>query len=358
MKKALIYDPYLDTLGGGERYVLTFALALESFGYSVDLAWKDESILASAQSRFNLKLTHTRVCPECFDDLSLSAGLLRRYQMTKNYDLVFWICDGSLPYLFGKKNYLHFQTPFKKIGGNSINNLLKTVQINRFIFNSNFTAKVILRQLPLISSTILFPPIDTDALAPGKKENVILSVARFDSPSHAKRQDVLIEAFRKLFRQRKNYRLILAGAVKGDGGKDNVSLLEKAAGRLPIEFVPNPDFNELKKLYAKAKIFWHAAGYDIDEAVEPEKVEHFGITTVEAMSAGAVPVVINRGGQGEIITPDNGYLCDSIEEIVSSTESLINSPEKMKLMAENSLARSINFSSARFVKEVGRIISL
>lgn len=358
MKKALIYDPYLDTLGGGERYVLTFALALESFGYSVDIAWKDETILTSAHKRFNLKLKHTQVCPECFDDLSLSAGLLRRYQKTKEYDLVFWISDGSLPYLFGKKNYLHFQVPFSKIGGNPLNTLLKTLQINRFIFNSNFTAKVISRQLQFISSDILFPPIDVDSFIPGKKEDVILSVARFDSPSHAKRQDVLIEVFKKLFRQRKNYRLILTGAVKGDGGNDYLSMLSKAAGKLPVELVPNPDFNELKKLYAKAKIFWHAAGYGVNDTLEPEKVEHFGITTVEAMSAGAVPVVINRGGQGEIITSENGYLCDSIEEMVSSTLFLINSPEKMKQMAENSTSRSLDFSIKRFIKKVGEIIQI
>lgn len=354
--RALVYDPYLDTMGGGERYVLTFSLALIKAGYSVTLAWKDNVIIAEAARRFDLDISSIKIDPQAYQDLSLSAGLLARYRRTHDYDLVFWVSDGSLPYLFGKKNYLHFQVPFKKIGGNPINNLLKTVQINRFIFNSDFTARVIREQLPFCSSVVLYPPIDVDGFIPGKKENIILSVARFDSPSHAKRQDILVRCFKKVYEKSKDYRLILAGAVKGDGGKDYLSVLTKAAGKLPVEFAPNPDFNELKKHYAKAKIFWHAAGHDIDEIKEPEKVEHFGITTVEAMAAGAIPVVIDRGGQREIISSDTGYLCDSTEEIISSTLSLINSPEKLKIMSGKAIERSKYFSVKIFEEKIISIV--
>lgn len=346
--KALIYDPYVDTLGGGERYVFTFALALLKAGYSVDLAWKDQSIIDQARLRFDLDLTSVRIDPEAYRDLSLSAGLLARYARTKKYDLVFWVSDGSLPYLFGRKNFIHFQVPFTKVGGNPINNLFKMLRVDRLIFNSNFTASVIKRQLPSFPSVTLYPPIDTEGFKPGKKENLILSVARFDSPSHAKRQDILIEAFKKLYSQNKNYQLVFTGAVKGEGGEDYLNSLKQAAGKLPIKFVISPDFDKLKRLYAKAKFFWHASGYGIDEGVEPEKVEHFGISTVEAMSAGVVPVVIDKGGQREIITGETGFLCQSTDEIVASTLSLINSPEKLKSMSENAIARAKNFSQENF----------
>lgn len=354
--KALLYDPYVDTLGGGERYVFTFALALLKAGYQVDLAWKDKSVIDSARLRFDLDLTSVKIDPQAYRDLSLSAGLLARYSRTKNYDLVFWVSDGSLPYLFGRKNFIHFQVPFTKVGGNPINNLFKMFRVNRLIFNSNFTASVIKRQLPLFPSATLYPPIDTEGFKPGRKENLILSVARFDSPSHAKRQDVLIEAFKKLYSQNKNYQLIFAGAVKGEGGEDYLNSLKQSAGKLPIKFVISPDFDKLKQLYAKAKIFWHAAGYGIDETREPEKVEHFGITTVEAMAAGAVPVVIDKGGQREIITGDTGFLCQSTDEIVASTISLLNSPEKLKSMSENAIQRSREFNTERFIKEVNATI--
>ena len=62
----------------------------------------------------------------------------------------------------------------------------------------------------------------------------------------------------------------------------------------------NLERSRLRQLYAQARIFWHAAGYgECDE--RPELSEHFGMATVEAMSAGCIPVVINKGGQPEIV---------------------------------------------------------
>ena len=42
--RAAIFNPYLDTLGGGERYSMAVAQALLLKGYTVNLEWKDPSI--------------------------------------------------------------------------------------------------------------------------------------------------------------------------------------------------------------------------------------------------------------------------------------------------------------------------
>ena len=39
--RAAIYNPYLDTLGGGERYVMAVATALANLNYIVDVEWSD-----------------------------------------------------------------------------------------------------------------------------------------------------------------------------------------------------------------------------------------------------------------------------------------------------------------------------
>ena len=56
--------------------------------------------------------------------------------------------------------------------------------------------------------------------------------------------------------------------------------------------------------YKLAKIYWHASGFGEDLETHPEKAEHFGITTVEAMINGLVPIVIDAGGQKEIVVQD------------------------------------------------------
>ena len=60
--------------------------------------------------------------------------------------------------------------------------------------------------------------------------------------------------------------------------------------------IANASNAQLKSLYQTAKIFWHAKGMDVDEHLHPDLTEHFGMTTVEAMAGGCVPVVINKGG--------------------------------------------------------------
>ncbi|OGD70920.1 hypothetical protein A3A84_03565 [Candidatus Collierbacteria bacterium RIFCSPLOWO2_01_FULL_50_23] len=352
MKKALVYDPYLDTMGGGERYALTVASALKAAGYLVTFAWPDRRTLRGAVDRFNLESDFD--CDAIAHDVFVQGSLFSKWKLTKEYNLVFFVSDGSLPFLFGRKNLVHFQVPFTRIGGNSLINLGKIARIDKFIYNSQFTKNIVEKQLPTSRGQVIYPPIDIESFVPGKKENLILSVARFDSPSHAKRQDVLIDAFKALHQENKTFKLILTGGLLA--GEEYLDSLKAKAGKLPIEFIPNPDFGQLKKLYAKAKIFWHATGYGIDEVGQPEKVEHFGITTVEAMAAGAVPVVINKGGQREIVTGETGYLCDSIEEIVRSTLSLINSPEKLKLMSQKATEAAKEFSSERFIRRVSELV--
>jgi len=60
-KIAGIYDPYIDTLGGGEKYMFTIAQTLLENGYNVDIFTKqDESIINKLQTRFNLNLKKYR----------------------------------------------------------------------------------------------------------------------------------------------------------------------------------------------------------------------------------------------------------------------------------------------------------
>ena len=58
----------------------------------------------------------------------------------------------------------------------------------------------------------------------------------------------------------------------------------------------------MEKLLSTASIFWSATGYG-ERDDQPWAAEHFGMTTVEAMAGGCVPVVIDKAGQQEIITP-------------------------------------------------------
>ena len=92
---------------------------------------------------------------------------------------------------------------------------------------------------------------------------------------------LLIEVFARGIRQNPpaDWKLILAGPSQSEQECNHYLLhLRQLAKSLPIEFSVNPDFPTLKNIYSQSKLYWHAAGYGIDESKNPEKAEHFGIS--------------------------------------------------------------------------------
>jgi glycosyltransferase involved in cell wall biosynthesis len=65
-----------------------------------------------------------------------------------------------------------------------------------------------------------------------------------------------------------------------------------------VEILPNSDRKSLVENYRQAAIYVHAAGLGLPIEM-PEKHEHFGITTFEAIAYGCLPVVYSIGGPAE-----------------------------------------------------------
>jgi len=237
--------------------------------------------------------------------------------------------------------------PFQRTNRLKIIDQLKLKSVSQIIVNSHFTKKIIDKTLGIDRSTVLYPPVSVSQFSPGEKQNTILNVGRFTSPSHSKRQDVLIKAFRQLIDSGlQDWQLKLVGGKKGS---DTIlkSLKQQARG-YPIEFIVNPDFEKLKKLYSQASLYWHAAGFQVDETLNPEAVEHFGITTVEAMAAGCVPIVIEKGGQPEIITQDTGFLWLTINHLKKKTLKLIANSSLREKLSQKAQQRAQKFSQEKF----------
>lgn len=391
-KKAGIYDPYLDTLGGGERYCLTVAEILLKNGYNVDIFWSgDPNILQKAQERFSLNLKRAKILPDIFEatpheierihdnnfllnlihktdaKLKIKEKILKIFQkfnVTRKYDLFFFLSDGSNPFLFGKKNILHIQVPFlsNSLEPQPIIDPLKSLLFSKIICNSKFTSKFIKKYFHK-KIDILYPPVDIAKFNnTEKKENIILSVGRFDNILNAKKQDCLIDAFSHLIKKHRltGWKLALAGGSLQEASKNTfLQLLFKKADGLPVEFFINPNFEELKKLYSVSKIYWHAAGFQVKQYLHPEETEHFGMTIVEAMASGLVPFGVNKGGIPEIIDNKiNGFLWKTIKGLANKTFSLIKNPKLFEQMALNSIQKSKQFSKENFETEFIRLLKI
>lgn len=340
--RAAIYNPYFDTLGGGERYTLAFASALQKSGYDVFVEWKSPSIKETLEARFGIDLSNI--------------AFVKNLKRGEGFDLCFWVSDGSIPLLRARKNYIHFQIPFMNVDGRSLMNRMKMFRVNKVICNSEFTKKSVDKEYG-VNSTVLYPPVDTQHLKPKIKQNIILAVGRFSQLTQAKNQHILVEVFKKMLSKGlKDWKLILTGGSE-IGGADYIRKLRKTANGKFFEIIENPSYEKIKELYGTSKIFWTASGYGIEESREPKRVEHFGITMVEAMTAGSVPLAFNAGGHKEIIDDHtNGLLWNTKGELAKLTLNLIQDSKCLKLMANEARIKAQKFSYEEFTNKVQQII--
>lgn len=343
LPKALIYDPYFVTLGGGERVVIEIYNALlkshdvalgapelpnrkslEMFGYSHDL--RIEQIKQSE-----------------FTDIS------------GRYDLVFYLTNEVPPESKAGKSFLIIQFPFTNLPRkNLLKKLFQKKSLNSYIplVYSEFVKNWLEKKWEL-DANILTPPVNISTERVLRKKKEILSVGRFFVDGHSKRQDVLIESYKILPEEiRKQWKLVLIGNLKKvQKDEEYVQELRTQAKGYNIEIIVNADEGILRNHYKTASIYWHAAGFDRGNS--PEKAEHFGITTIEAMGFGCIPFAYDDGGQSEILK-SVGYLWNSREQLVEQTSELIAS-NRLASLASDARKESQKYSTKNFHNNIKKL---
>ena len=182
-----------------------------------------------------------------------------------------------------------------------------------------------------------------------------------DSPSnHHKRQDVLVEAFSQLAdAHEQGWELYLVGNVGvAPGDRAFVRQLRAASLRYPIRILTGLPHELLRDEYRKAALYWHATGFGFGEDDRPSKQAHLGMTIIEAMSAGAVPLAFDGGGPRESIrTGISGYLWGNTDALVHHTRALMSDTSRMQSMSAAAIEDSKQFGVARFLARMDAIIA-
>jgi len=358
--KVLLYSPYVPKhTGGGEKYFFDVALTLAKKHTVVigipNLNPRDTQAIKKKYEDFlgyRLDGLELRSCL-----LGSSASFLSKLFFTQKFDVVYYITDGSLFFSLARRNILHIQVPLQ-LSKVSLIERLKLAQWQVKNTNSFFTKSVIEESWNTKINVVHQPMISMDelSLTPTqlvRKEKIILSVGRFFSHLHSKRQDILVQLFQQLQKQSsiaREWQLVLIGAVEDEEFAQKVS--ELAQG-LPIHILHDVSRTELLSWYKKASIYWHAAGFEVDQTLHPEKVEHFGISTLEAMAACCAPIVINKGGQPEILSQElGGYLWDFPDQCIDLTESLMADPELRQEVQQQANKRARDFDGTRFTQQL------
>jgi GT2 family glycosyltransferase/glycosyltransferase involved in cell wall biosynthesis len=335
--RAGLYGEHCWSVGGGTVHALQLIIPLTKY-FDVDLllppgaplrdrAWYKENLLLDIG---NIRVRHYASGAE------------------SEYDVWFSVWNQRLqPAPTPKKFALTF-FPFVKLNGAGFTH----------VANSEYSAEYIRRDYGTDDVVVIPPDVDVDEYDVGPKEGMILHCSRFALPSpHADKAHIMmIQAFKQLVdRGLRGWKLVLAGAALDKGEEAYRDHLATHSSGYPIEFAVNLPAKKLRDLFARASVYWHATGYSVNE---PAAQEHFGIVIVEGMAAGAVPVVYKTGGPPEIITSgENGYLFDTVEQMVDDTYRLATEPEHWRKLSKAARERARFFSPQMVEERMLRAVS-
>ncbi len=205
-----------------------------------------------------------------------------------------------------------------------------------------------------VPSQVLYPPADTHfEVVP--KDDLVISVGRFAVGGVLKRQLEMMQTWANLQRDDaspvpEEWQYLSTGSARTAGEEQIYVQNLRAMGEdCNATVTPNLEWRELQELYGRAKIFWHAAGYSVDETRYPQEVEHFGIVTVEAMAAGCVPLVFNKGGQPEIVLHGvSGFVWNTLDELKQYTSLLMRNETLREQMSQAARERAQKFGREAF----------
>jgi glycosyltransferase involved in cell wall biosynthesis len=219
--------------------------------------------------------------------------------------------------------------------------------------NSEYTRGYI-QQFWKTDADLLFPPIQVQRLHPAPtREKAVITVGRFFSPGlgHAKRQLEMVQFFVDGVRRGvlpADWKLYVIGGME-DSQRNYVAQVETAGAGFPVEVIRNAPRKVVEDLLSTSSVFWSATGYSEDEHKTPWANEHFGMTTVEAMAAGCVPVVIDRAGQKEIVRENvDGFRWTTPSQLLQRTAEIAADEHLRARLSSAATVRAQEYSEDAF----------
>ncbi len=223
---------------------------------------------------------------------------------------------------------------------------IEKVRPSVLLTNSKFTYQVIKKYLKR-DAVILHPPVSVkDYLnREDRRKNYVVTVSKFTPKRHLHRIPLVAS-------KTKNAKFIVTG-VADEYSVETLRMLRKTIKACKVKdrvlLRPNIPRQKLINLLSKAKVYLHTMPF-----------EHFGISIIEAMAAGCVPVVHRSGGpwldilmeqQGEI-----GFSYETIEEAAQIIDLIICKEDLREKVSRNARKRAMNYDTVVFERRLNAII--
>ncbi len=194
-----------------------------------------------------------------------------------------------------KNQYRGLRKLYYKVYEDSLQHMTQKIRQNKngnihIVTNSQYTSKMVYEDVGK-DSTVIYPPVNTDKFR----------LKADDAHTFAKRdRDGVITV--STFHPLKNYTFTCKVMSRVKPACNNYTILgnvntpierkhyEQIHAQYPdVTMIPNVDLSVVSEMLSKSKVYFHA------------KIEDFGISIVEAIAAGCIPIVPDAGGLLETV---------------------------------------------------------
>ena len=371
--RILLAHVFFDILGGGEFLALNAARALKENGYDVTIFTYTPIDADKVKKMFNIDVDGLNIIvkriPLLVDVLKkISRGRLVRLrrlmayrkffteymdEIGRDYDLVMETQSNVLSP--ADISYIHYPALiyFETEKGSGLHWRLynwivkfyaekfKHLVPSRVLTNSSWTAAQIYKAYHIIPD-VVHPPVNIEyfnkASNNDKREKIVVTISRF---TEEKRLDKIVDVAAKL----RDYTFVLIGSTYEYSYKVLDEIEKKVKEYRLDNVVVETNLPRTKMLgYLKDSRYY----------LHPEFAEHFGISVVESMAAGLVPLVYRDGGAWYDVVSRIDYRLgyNSIEEVPNIIRSLDSNQSLYQTLRERSIRISKLFNYESFSRNL------
>jgi glycosyltransferase involved in cell wall biosynthesis len=370
MKIAVIHSS-LNLCGGAERLCVIMINAIRKAGNEVTLATVDKTNWPLLKRKYGLecKVDHEIfLIPNTFETASISSRIaltlssfLIEYPWLKlrnDHDLII-NTSGELAVLAEDISYINavpmrmaFEYPeilpltnsWWRSSSKLYDRLLKAIDMMHrntiLVTNSKFNETIIHKRLGRHAS-VIYPPVNVELFKPsyknGERRNLVITVSRF-------RQGKNLNRIPEVAKMVKNSRFLIIGPAD-KSSETTIAQIRRTAKELDVqdrvELLTNQPLSTLLRMLGQAKVLLHT-----------QSSEAFGMSIVESMAAGCVPVVPRNGGPWfDLLNEEQGrfgYSYLDTEEAADFTKRLIDSETLRAEISARAFDHSDTFASSIF----------
>jgi glycosyltransferase involved in cell wall biosynthesis len=359
----------LNARGGGERLAVATIKAISSIGIDVELSTIEKPDMALIRLAYGtgidgdvkkirtLNILQKYSASKCSLTVNTHGDMLPFYckDFTKknaitycHYPIARYLVDcGDPDYSAVLENMclLGMTTAVRNSYHDAVRSAYIKMMLNsRVLTNSEFSRKAIFKTFG-VDSTILSPPVDVDifrnaCLASNIRNDSILVISRFHP---TKKIENAIHLAKLLHQNEVGTCINIVGNMTPDGiGYFNYlnDLVRHYGLEDFVRFEINVRFDRLLDLMRRSKVYVH-----------PLPGEPFGISTVEAMSAGIIPVVPDIGGHTEFVPAR--YQFHTYGEGVQAVAAALAAPASERIKLSHSTKK---YSVTNYIKKFQQIL--